>query len=214
MPMYIDPEELRARLEKAKQKESLPEALPAAPAPPPAVTTQPLTLSLESLEAELTALRKERAKISSSLAPTVERIRADLNQQNPALAANFINGHQPMNELKDLWAQIERYQQQITALYDKCEHIRNYGAVPQEVPTVIANIRQTPEKIMALRQQLRRLDDLIYKNTKKLKEQPNAKADKKLDWLEKKALAEAQREEVKATIKRLEYEARRAASGG
>ena len=47
-----------------------------------------------------------------------------------------------------------------------------------------------------------------YKNTKKLKEQPNAKADKKLDWLEKKALAEAQREEVKATIKRLEYEGR------
>ncbi len=70
------------------------------------------------------------------------------------------------------------------------------------------------DDIKATRHDIRRLDDLIYKTNKKLEDAvgKTVKADRKLDWIEKKALAEAQRDELKHKIKRLEYEQRAKAS--
>jgi len=142
----------------------------------------------------------------------VESIRVKLLAESPELAAAFMRGDMPMPELRELRGKIDAVQEQMMEVFDKIEHVKKYGTLPP--PAEHKVLSGEGDDIKATRHDIRRLDDLIYKTNKKLEDAvgKTVKADRKLDWIEKKALAEAQRDELKHKIKRLEYEQRAKAS--
>lgn len=177
---------------------------------------QPVTsnqqLATTDLENQHAALLLQRNKLSTSIAPMVESIRVKLLAESPELAAAFMRGDMAMPELRELRGKIDSVQEQMMEVYDKIEHVKKYGTLP--APAEHKVLSGEGDDIKAIRHDIRRLDDLIYKTNKKLEDAvgKNVKADRKLDWIEKKALAEAQRDELKHKIKRLEYEGRNRAA--
>jgi predicted nucleic acid-binding Zn-ribbon protein len=171
-----------------------------------------LNLELSTLNSEYSALLLQRNKLSTSIAPLVESIRVKLLAESPELAAAFMRGDMTMPELRDLRGRIDAVQEQMMEVFDKIEHVKKYGTLPP--PAEHKVLSGEGDDIKAIRHDIRRLDDLIYKTNKKLEDAvgKTVKADRKLDWIEKKALAEAQRDELKHKIKRLEYEQRAKAS--
>jgi predicted nucleic acid-binding Zn-ribbon protein len=175
-------------------------------------TTQPLNLELSTLQAEYATIKLQRDKLSTSIAPLVESIRIKLLAESPELAAAFMRGDMAMPELRELRGKIDSLQEQMMEVFDKIEHVKKYGTLPP--PAEHKVLSGEGDDIKAIRHDIRRLDDLIYKTNKKLEDAvgKTVKADRKLDWIEKKSLAEAQRDELKHKIKRLEYEQRAKAS--
>jgi predicted nucleic acid-binding Zn-ribbon protein len=171
-----------------------------------------LNLELSALNSEYSALLLQRNKLSTSIAPLVESIRVKLLAESPELAAAFMRGDMAMPELRDLRGKIDSVQEQMMEVSDKIEHVKKYGTLPP--PAEHKVLSGEGDDIKAIRHDIRRLDDLIYKTNKKLEDAvgKTVKADRKLDWIEKKALAEAQRDELKHKIKRLEYEGRNRAA--
>lgn len=176
---------------------------------------QPVTsnqqLATTDLENQHAALLLQRNKLSTSIAPMVESIRVKLLAESPELAAAFMRGDMAMPELRELRGKIDAVQEQMMEVYDKIEHLKTYGKLPEPVIKGLG-MKAESEDIKAVRYEMRRLDDLIYKKNKALRDKPNAKPDKKLDWIETIALAEAKREDLKHKIKRLEYEGRNRAA--
>ena len=170
---------------------------------------QPLT----ELQSHYSTLLLQRAKLSTSIAPLIESIRVKLLAESPELAAAFMRGDMAMPELRDLRGKVDSVQEELMEVFDKIEHLKKYGTLPEPV-TKGLGMKAESDDIKAVRYEIRRLDDLIYKTNKKLEDAvgKTVKADRKLDWIEKKSLAEAQRDELKHKIKRLEYEQRAKAS--
>lgn len=177
-----------------------------------AADSQAFDFQLSTLNFEYSALLLQRNKLSTSIAPMVETIRVKLLAESPELAAAFMRGDMAMPELRDLRGKIDSVQEQMMEVFDKIEHVKKYGTLPP--PAEHKVLSGEGDDIKAIRHDIRRLDDLIYKTNKKLEDAvgKTVKADRKLDWIEKKALAEAQRDELKHKIKRLEYEQRAKAS--
>jgi hypothetical protein len=173
---------------------------------------QPVTsnqqLATTDLQNQHAALLLERNKLSTSIAPLVESLRVKLLAESPELAAAFMRGDMTMPEIRELRGKIDTLQEQMMEVFDKIEHVKKYGTLPP--PAEHKVLSGEGDDIKAIRHDIRRLDDLIYKTNKKLEDAvgKTVKADRKLDWIEKKSLAEAQRDELKHKIKRLEYEAR------
>jgi predicted nucleic acid-binding Zn-ribbon protein len=169
---------------------------------------QTLDFQLSTLQNEHAALLLERNKLSTSIAPLVESLRVKLLAESPELAASFMRGDMTMPEIRELRGKIDTLQEQMMEVFDKIEHVKKYGTLPP--PAEHKVLSGEGDDIKAIRHDIRRLDDLIYKTNKKLEDAvgKTVKADRKLDWIEKKSLAEAQRDELKHKIKRLEYEAR------
>lgn len=173
---------------------------------------QPVTsnqqLATTDLQNQHAALLLERNKLSTSIAPLVESLRVKLLAESPELAAAFMRGDMTMPEIRELRGKIDTLQEQMMEVFDKIEHVKKYGTLPPSAEHKV--LSGEGDDIKAIRHDIRRLDDLIYKTNKKLEDAvgKTVKADRKLDWIEKKSLAEAQRDELKHKIKRLEYEAR------
>ena len=185
---------------------------PPATGNPQPETTNPSNLELATLQAQYATIKLQRDRLSTSIAPMVESLRVKLLAESPELAAAFMRGDMTMPEIRELRGKIDSLQEQMMEVFDKIEHVKKYGTLPP--PAEHKVLSGEGDDIKAIRHDIRRLDDLIYKTNKKLEDAvgKNVKADRKLDWIEKKSLAEAQRDELKHKIKRLEYEQRAKAS--
>ena len=172
------------------------------------ITADIFNFELATLQAQYATIKLQRDRLSTSIAPLVESLRVKLLAESPELAAAFMRGDMTMPEIRELRGKIDSLQEQMMEVFDKIEHVKKYGTLPP--PPEHKVLSGEGDDIKAIRHDIRRLDDLIYKTNKKLEDAvgKTVKADRKLDWIEKKSLAEAQRDELKHKIKRLEYEAR------
>lgn len=174
---------------------------------------------LKELWAEMGQLKRDRGKISSSIAWKVVEIDTRLKNESPAMAHEFMKGDLPVPELVDLYSQIQSFTDRMASVWDKIRHVEQYGTLPTEVnEAVTLNLVEHSVDVMALHHEIRRLDDLIYKcNDKLRKNNSGIKAPKNTgkvaEWKEKIALAEAQRIDLKLKLKKAQYDAREQRTG-
>lgn len=153
---------------------------------------------------EMVRVKKERDIISTRTARMVEEITDKLQKESPALANEFLAGNLPMPELAEQYEAIQALTDQAIALYDKTQHQDRYGSLG----TALAAKKETSHDVMAIQHQIRRLDDSIYKTRKKLTTGKPKNPSRVAMWNEKIALDEARRNDLKAQLKRLQYESR------
>lgn len=176
-------------------------------------------LLLKELWTEMGQLKRDRGKLSSSIAWKVVEIDSRLTKESPALAHELMKGNLPDAELKDLAEQIQSFTDRMARVWDKIRHVEQYGELPAHVEDKVElQLDETTVDVAALHHEIRRLDDLIYKCNKKLvNNNRGIKAPKNSskvhEWKEKIALAEARRDELKLKKKKLEYEAREQRAG-
>lgn len=174
---------------------------------------------LKDLWTEMGQLKRERGKLSSSIAWKVVEIDTRLAKESPALANELMKGNMPDGELKDLAEQIQSFTDRMASVWDKIRHVEQYGELPAHVEEKVElQLDETSVDVAALHHEIRRLDDLIYKCNKKLVNnnrgiKATKNSSKVHEWKEKIALAEARRDELKLKKKKLEYEAREQRAG-
>jgi hypothetical protein len=174
-------------------------------------------LLLKDLWVEMGQLKRDRGKLSTSIAWKVVEIDTKLTKESPGMADEFMKGNLPMPELEDLATQIQSFTDRMMSVWDKIRHVEQYGVLPG-VESVSLEIEQKPVDVSALHHEIRRLDDLIYKcNKKLLNNNTGIKAPKNTgkvaEWKEKIALADAKRIDLKLQLKKLQYEAREQRAG-
>lgn len=161
-------------------------------------TQQAKEFLLHQLEMEMILLKKDRAKISSRAATMVEELEASLRKESPAMADDFLEGKLARPELVNAYNAISNLSDQIAALYDKMEHVRQFGELPSQGQQF-----QQSENIDALRNRLIRLKDNIYKAKTKLAKHTPKNPSRRAMWEEEIARGEAEREDIRLKIKRL-----------
>lgn len=154
--------------------------------------------------------KRQRGKLSSRTAILVSEVDAKLAAENPALHELFVAGRYGAPELKDHYAQIQGMIQEGASTYDKIQHLEAHGALP---PAQSTSADATDAN--ALKQEIRRLDDLIHKTNKKINSVPlsGKKSSRNAEWKEKVALAEAMRDDLKEKLKRMKHDARAQRAG-
>lgn len=165
---------------------------------------------LKELWEQLTVIKKDRAKLSSATALLVDQLYERLKLDSQAEADAFMNGDLPMPDLADHYAAIQAFTDQAIIIWDQIRYAEQYGKLP-EVPTL--ELPQSNPDEDAIRHEIRRLDDLIHKCSKKI-EQANGGLKKPKNnervntWKEKISLAEARRDQLKHNLKTKQYDAR------
>lgn len=154
---------------------------------------------------EMIRIKKERDIISSGSAKLVDDIVEALNKENPEAAKAFLAGELPMPEIKEQYDAIQARTDAVMALFDRIRHIEQYG---NEQPQQKERPQVEDDRVDAIKQKIRRLDDLIYKTSKKLEAGKAKNPSRIAMWREKLSMEEARRDEFKAELKRLQYEAR------
>lgn len=159
---------------------------------------------------EMIRVKKERDILSTRTAQLVDRTIEALNKENPAAAKAFLAGELPMPEIKDQYKAIQELTDSAMRLYDRIQHIEKYG---NEEENPQRPISEDDDRVDAIKQKIRRLDDAIYKTKKKLESGKAKNPDRLAMWREKINLDEARRDDFRAQLKRLQYEARAKRSG-
>lgn len=154
---------------------------------------------------EMIRIKKERDIISSRTAKLVDDTIEALNKENPEAAKAFLAGELPMPEIKEQYDAIQARTDAAMALFDRIRHIEQYG---NEQPQQKERPQVDDDRVDAIKQKIRRLDDLIYKTGKKLEAGKAKNPSRIAMWREKLSMDEARRDELKAELKRLQYEAR------
>lgn len=143
---------------------------------------------LKDLWKQMSDLKTERGKLSTSIA---RRVEAKATQ----------------DELRDLYARINNFTPLLQQLWNQIKFVEAHGELPttRKVETPTASM-----ELLALKERKRSLINTRNKLAKNLR--PNAKAPKNSDriiyWQEQLALQNAEYEEIQLKIKRLEYEQR------
>jgi hypothetical protein len=181
--------------------------------PPPTPTDYTKLELIDGLSAQMARVKKERAILSTSIAPTVDRIYEKLKAESPGIAEEFMKGNVPMPELAELHNKIVGKTEEWTALWDKVRHVEQTGKLPEEVSEQLStNNEQRSTDADALTAQIRRLDDLIYKTSKKIKASNGIKKPKNSErinlWKTTVAMAEAEREVLRSKRNQKYYENR------
>jgi hypothetical protein len=133
---------------------------------------------LDTLATQMARVKKERAILSTSIAPTVERIYQKLKAESPGIAEEFMKGNVPMPDLAELHNKIVGKTEEWTALWDKVRHVEQTGKLPEEPTLGPSLLERAGGEADALTTQIRRLDDLIYKTNKKIKSSSGIKKPK------------------------------------
>lgn len=154
---------------------------------------------VDELFAQMVALKKERAQLSTRAAHLVEQTEARLRAESPARAQAFMAGELAVPELKQAYEAIQHLSDQVMELYDRIRLAEQTGQQPAEQPA------PDTRELEALRWQLNRLKDNIYKARKNLKSKVPKNPARVMIWQEQIAQYEAEREDVKLRIKRLTH---------
>lgn len=172
--------------------------------PPP----DPTHVLLDQLWSELSQLKKQRDMESTKMAQLVDKLEQRLRIESLAVAKAFMDGELAMPELRLQYMIIEGISGQVRSLFDKIQYVEQNGKLP-EAPS------QKPESMdeSAIKYDIRRLDDLIYKTNKKLQQSKQGlKQPKNTDrvnaWRQIIAVAEARRDDLKFKLKRIQYDRR------
>jgi len=180
----------------------------------PTVDLQPQS---DDLNIKISELKRARGKLSTRTAYLVQEFEAKLRAESPAVADEFMKGNLPMPELADHYAEIQALTDKIGALWEQQRHFEQTGEM--QLPVASYRLPEADQQLDAMHHEVRRLDDLIYKTTKKLNHH-NAglkkpkNSDRVFEWKEKIALANARRHELKEMIKRKQYERRTSLENG
>lgn len=180
---------------KIKQQAAVPFSQVTAEGPKHTSVADTLALDLAN---ELATARKERDKLSTRAVHLVNEIEQRLRSESPVMAEAFLQGELPMPELANAYAAIQTASDTLLAIYDRIEHVRQVGVLPDESPGAA-----TSQDLSALRGQLYRLKDNIYKARTKLATKSPKNPLRKAMWAEEIARLEAEREDLKLRIKRL-----------
>lgn len=174
---------------------------------------------LNELWIEMGSLKRQRAKLSSNIAYMVGNVETEFRKENAAIANEFIKGNLSAPELSEHWEKIQSLTEKMQEVFDKITSVEKYGQLPAEEVKTVSIESNTSTDVKALLHEIRRMDDVIYQNNKKIiKANGGIKAPKNSDrvntWREKVALAEARRVELKHKLKKKQYEAREQRIGG
>ncbi len=165
-------------------------------------------LLLDDLWRQMAVVKKDRAKESTRTARLVEELEDKLRKtEGPAAAEEFMKGNIAMPELEAQYRVINSYTDQAMKLYDKIQHVERYGELPGEVAEG-AQISAETEDAKAMKYEIRRLDDLIYKTNNKLKKanggiKPPKNSDRVNEWKKTLAMADARRQDLKFKLKNI-----------
>lgn len=159
---------------------------------------------------EMIRVKKERDILSSRTAKLVDDTIEALKQENPAAADAFLAGELAVEEIAEHYRAIQGLTDKAMQLYDRIEHIEKYGNEDPRKPEAAI---EDDDRVDAIKQKIRRLDDAIFKTKKKLQKGQAKNPARLAMWREKLSLDEARRDELKAQLKRLQYEARAKRSG-
>lgn len=167
---------------------------------------------LKDLWNEFANIQKNRNKLSTRTAELVDDIVKKLNKEGGAVGNAFLNGEIPVPAIKEHYALIQERTDKLKVLYDKIQYVERHGKLPQEKPTVTLPAEETGDA-KALHYEIRRLDDLIHKTRKKMDAaKAGIKAPKNSArheyWVQKIALAEAKRDDLKKQLSRIRHESR------
>lgn len=208
-------------LRGAKKRKKEPDPLPVVivgkvrlkpPTPEPHAQPEPAQPDLlQQLEIEYSRHQKQRQVLSSKNWRLVQQVEQEFKKQGTALATEFMLGNVPSDLLARHYQAIEAHTKEMAVLWDKMEHVKRYGQLPDanDLPKpLLRSITSDSNSSGELQNEIRRLDDLIYKTRRKLH---NAKSgirgpknsNRVNDWNLKIALAEARRDELKVKLKRL-----------
>jgi hypothetical protein len=166
---------------------------------------------LDELQTDLVRVKKERAVLSSQNWKLVEAIEARLRAESPVAADAFLDGKLKLPELEEHVAKIEALTDRGAQIYDDMEYVRQHGKRPDQVDAIPT--QETSSDAKAINYEIRRLDDRIHKTRKKL---ARGKAKNPLRialWNQKIAFDEAQRDQLKHKLKKLQYESRTERTG-
>lgn len=162
---------------------------------------------ISQLEHERHGVMIERKKLSTRTASLVNEVYLRLKtNEGHSVAEEFMKGNIPAPEIAEHWKKIQDCTDKLIALYDRIEYVKQNGKLP-EVTSVPALNQDTPD-VAAITWEIRRLDDLIYKLSKKL-EKANAgikkpkNSERTNTWRTTMAMAEAKRDELKLKRKQL-----------
>jgi len=195
---------------KPQAKSLQPVASSPTPAPAPDYTKLEM---IESLSTQMARIKKERAILSSGIAPLVEQVYQALKEESPAIASEFMEGKYPAPEIAAHYKLIQQKTEEWTSLWDKVRYVEQYGKMPVDNVQLTIENGPAPE-VSVLTAEIRRLDDLIHKTYKKLQTGNPKNSDRRNEWKTKIALAEATRDELKRKRKNLQYGARAQRIGG
>lgn len=181
---------------------------PPDPEPSPNMADDEKAVILKELWAEFGHIKRQRGKLSSRSAHLVRELEEKIAAESPTLLEIFRNGQYHAQEIKDHYAQIQAWSDKAIVVYDQIQYVEQYGKLP-----VVVHATPTEEDLAeenAIKHELRRLDDLIYKTNKKIQEVSlnGKKSSRTAEWKEKVALAEARREDLRQKLKRKQHEAR------
>jgi hypothetical protein len=150
--------------------------------------------------------------LSTRTVPLIAELEAKLMEHSPAYAAEFMNGNLPMAELAAHYANIQSFTDQAKAIYDKIVYVDQYGKLP-EVSIVDhgqSTMDHAPEssEASALKYEIRRLDDVIYKTGKKIAQSKGGikgprNTGRVLEWQTKVSMAIISRDDLKVKLKRM-----------
>lgn len=164
-------------------------------------------ITLQDLWAQLTAIKKDRAKLSTRTYNLVDELHEKLKKESHATATAFMDGELAMPELADHYKKIQAFTDQAIVVWDKIRYVEQYGTLPDPEPAAVIAISTNPDAD-AIKYEIRRYDDLIHKTKKKLVGPDPKNKSRKAIWHERLALAEVQRDELKRKLKSIQYEAR------
>jgi hypothetical protein len=165
---------------------------------------------LKDLWEQMHVVKVERGKLSSRTAYLVDEVAEKLKAlRGQAEVDALFNGEIAIPELVEHRSKIRKYEEEGKLLYSKINHVKLYGKLPEVISMDPATLMaQETTDTKALKYDLRRLDKLISKTQNKAKSGKPKNPSRIATWNEKISLAEAEREEIRRKIKRIEYDGR------
>ena len=167
---------------------------------------------LTALWQEMAQVKKQRDMLSTRTVPLINKLEQELQQQGATIAEEFMNGRLPMPELAAHYAAIQSHTDQAKAIYDKIVHVQQYGKLPEQstAESRLSTVDSGPEsnEASAIKYEIRRLDDVIYKTNKKIAQSKGGlkgprNTDRVLEWQTKVSLAIISRDDLKVKLKRM-----------
>jgi hypothetical protein len=166
---------------------------------------------LADLRNRFTEVKKVRAKLSTRTAHLVQELHDRLMKEGPAMANAFMAGELSMPELRQHYTEIQSLSDRALKLYDDIHYVELNGTLPSAaIPSILSEV---PAEVKAVQYEIRRLDDLIHKTGKKLKDGKPKNVDRVNVWKQKIALAIVKRDDLQAKLKRMQYGARSERTG-
>lgn len=179
---------------------------PGIPAPRKAPPADQRDLLLKDLWSQMSKIKTDRGVASSHTYYLVREVISQLKQENIEKSQAFLDGELAHPRIAEHYALIQGFTDRAMELYDTIQYVERFGKLPETQQVSLPESESVNAN--ALHYEIRRLDDFIYKTNKKIKGPAPKNPSRVMEWKEKLAMAEAQRDEKKNQLKKLQRDAR------